>query len=245
MLDLSAIRGISLDLDDTLWPVWPTIGRAEQVLHDWLREHAARTAAAYPIPQALRELRLAVERDRPDLQHDLSGLRRESIRLAMARAGDDPELADTAFAVFFEERQNVELFDDVHQVLAALSARLPIVALTNGNADVHRTGIGQYFQGALHAREFGVGKPDRRIFEAAADLLGLPVGAVLHIGDDPVLDVKGAHEAGMQTVWVNRSGKEWGLDFAPGLEVTALATLPDALRASVADAMGRQARADG
>ncbi|KAF1018444.1 MAG: 5-amino-6-(5-phospho-D-ribitylamino)uracil phosphatase YigB [Paracidovorax wautersii] len=229
MLDLQKIQGISLDLDDTLWPVWPAIGRAEQVLLQWLQQHAPRTAAAYDSPQALRELRLAVERERPDLHHDLSGLRRESIRLALTRAGDDPALAEPAFTVFFDERQNVELFDDVHEVLGQLAAHLPIVALSNGNANVHRTGIGQYFRGAIHAREFGVGKPDRRIFEAAADALQVPVAAVLHIGDDPLLDVKGAHEAGMQTVWINRTGKAWALDFAPSLEVTALATVVKAL----------------
>ena len=27
-LDLSRIRAITLDLDDTLWPIWPTIARA-------------------------------------------------------------------------------------------------------------------------------------------------------------------------------------------------------------------------
>lgn len=230
MLDLQNIQGISLDLDDTLWPVWPAIGRAEEVLHRWLRQHAPRTARAFGSPQALRELRLAVERERPDLQHDLSGLRRESIRLAMARAGDDTALADAAFEVFFEERQKVELFGDVHQVLAALSARLPIVALSNGNASVHRTGIGQYFKDAVHAREFGVGKPDRRIFEAAARAIGLQAPQVLHIGDDPLLDVKGAHDAGMQTVWVNRTGKEWALEIAPSLEVAALATVVEVLR---------------
>ncbi|MEJ2804586.1 HAD-IA family hydrolase [Comamonadaceae bacterium PP-2] len=230
MLDLTRIQGISLDLDDTLWPVWPAIGRAEVVLHDWLRRHAPRTAQAYDSPQALRELRLAVERDRPDLHHDLSGLRRESIRLALTQSGDDPSLAETAFEVFFAERQNVELFDDVHEVLGTLAARLPLVALSNGNANVHRTGIGQYFRGAIHAREFGVGKPDRRIFEAAAQAIDLPVEQVLHIGDDAVLDVQGGNDAGMQTVWINRAGKAWGLPTPPSLEVTSLAAVVEALQ---------------
>ena len=40
MLDISKIKAISIDLDDTLWPIWPTIERAERVLHDWLTGHA-------------------------------------------------------------------------------------------------------------------------------------------------------------------------------------------------------------
>jgi putative hydrolase of the HAD superfamily len=42
MLNLSKIQAITLDLDDTLWPVWPTIARAEVVLHDWLEVHAPK-----------------------------------------------------------------------------------------------------------------------------------------------------------------------------------------------------------
>ena len=38
-------RAISLDLDDTLWPIWPVIEKAEQALHDFLCERCPRTAA--------------------------------------------------------------------------------------------------------------------------------------------------------------------------------------------------------
>jgi len=31
MLDLQRIRAISLDLDDTLWPIWPTIEVVEAI----------------------------------------------------------------------------------------------------------------------------------------------------------------------------------------------------------------------
>ena len=31
-LDTARIRAITIDLDDTLWPVWPTIARAEAAL---------------------------------------------------------------------------------------------------------------------------------------------------------------------------------------------------------------------
>jgi FMN phosphatase YigB (HAD superfamily) len=36
MLDLTTIKAITLDLDDTLWPIWPAIERAEKALDDWL-----------------------------------------------------------------------------------------------------------------------------------------------------------------------------------------------------------------
>jgi putative hydrolase of the HAD superfamily len=88
-LDVKRISAISLDLDDTLWPVWPTIERAERVLHAWLAKEAPKTAALLVEPGVLRELREATAKERSDLAHDLSALRRESIRTALRRAGED------------------------------------------------------------------------------------------------------------------------------------------------------------
>jgi len=100
MLDPSQIRAITLDLDDTLWPIWPTIHRAEEVLLLWLKERAAKTAQLFDTPKALRAIRERVEQERPDLRHDLSAMRRESIRLALRQAGDDEDLATPAFDLF-------------------------------------------------------------------------------------------------------------------------------------------------
>ena len=70
----------------------------------------------------LRELREATAKERSDLAHDLSALRRESIRTALRRAGEDPALADPAFDVFFAERQRVTLYDDALARAASGSA---------------------------------------------------------------------------------------------------------------------------
>ncbi|MBL8390227.1 MAG: HAD-IA family hydrolase [Hydrogenophaga sp.] len=229
-LDLSRIRAVTLDLDDTLWPVWPTITRAEQVLAEWLAQHAPATAALGADRLVLREVREQMGRDRPDLAHDLSALRRESIRRLLQRAGDDPGLAEPAFEVFFAERQRVDLFDDALPMLAFLSARFPVVALSNGNADVHRIGIGAHFRASVSAKEFGVGKPDPRIFHAGAEAAGVAPHEVLHIGDDAHLDGVGALNAGMQLAWVNRGGHAWDhAPLAPHLTVGDLHALCRAL----------------
>ncbi len=208
-LDVARIRAITLDLDDTLWPIWPTIERAERALSAWLHEHAPAAAALAGDPAALRAARQRVHAERPDLHHDLSALRRESIRAVLERAGDDPALAEPAFEVFFAERQRVVLYDDALPALQALAARFPVVAVSNGNADVVRVGLGAHFRASLSAREFGVGKPDPRIFHAAAAAAGVPPEAVLHVGDDAHLDAVGALGAGLQAAWLNRPGAPW------------------------------------
>lgn len=227
MLDIAKVRAVSIDLDDTLWPIWPTIERAEKVLHDWLVERAPMAAALFSSPSALREIRNYMAEQRPELKNDLSAVRRESIRLALYRAGENPLLADEAFEVFFAERQRVTLFDDAQAALEFLSSRFPMVSLSNGNADLERVGIAPYFRAAISAREFGVGKPDPRIFHAAAGAVEVPPEAVLHVGDDATLDALGALNAGMQAVWVNRSDHLWPHELQPHVTVANLTELCD------------------
>ena len=230
MLNLSRIRAITLDLDDTLWPIWPCIERAEKVLHHWLLEQAPATAALYADPHVRRVLREATEQEFAAQAHDLSLLRRESIRRALRQAGDDPGLAEPAFDLFFAERMRVDLFDDVHSTLDWLARRWPLYVVSNGNADVHQVGIGRYFAGSVNARQVGVAKPDPKIFHAAARALQLAPEDILHVGDDAALDVLGALGVGMQAVWVNRSEHLWSYETPhPHATVASMSELRDLL----------------
>jgi putative hydrolase of the HAD superfamily len=231
LLDIQRICAISLDLDDTLWPIWPTIERAEGVLQQWLLREAPKTASLLLTPGILRELREATAKERSDLAHDLSALRRESIRTALKRAGEDPALADPAFDAFFAERQRVTLYEDALPALKWLSERYPLVAISNGNADIHKTGVGRWFRTAFNARAFGSGKPHAPIFRAAAASVGLLPKDVLHVGDDAALDVVGALNAGMQAAWLVRDERPWEHGARPQLIVPNLHALCIALGA--------------
>lgn len=196
------IKAITLDLDDTLWPIWPAIRRAEKHLHEWLKENAPATAAATSVDQ-LRVVRERIEKQYPEHKHDLSFYRREAIRESLRENGDDENLADEGFKFFFSHRQNVELFNGSYAALEHLSKHFPIVAITNGNADLKLIGLEPFFQSTIRAQFFGVGKPDPRIFLEAARILDIEDHQqILHIGDDFELDVKGAYQVGFQTAWV-------------------------------------------
>lgn len=209
MLNPAQVSAITLDLDDTLWPILPTLERAEARLQSWLEAQAPATADQWRLPEHRRALRAEVNREHAALAHDLTHLRREMIALALRRAGDDAALAEPAFEVFFAARQCVECYADALPALERLAARYPLVSLSNGNADLHRVGLGAHFKAQVSAREAGVAKPDPRIFELAAEVAGVAPHQVLHIGDDALLDVLGALDAGMQTVWVNRERQHW------------------------------------
>ena len=231
MLNINKIQAITLDLDDTLWPVWPAIERAEKALEKWLSQHAPMTAALFSNASVRDDIRSFVVRTRPELKHNLSAVRREAIRVALYRAKENPLLAEQAFDVFFAERNQVSLYDDALLALEFLSARFPVVALSNGNADIQKIGIHHYFKASISAQEFGVGKPDPRIFHAAAGAVDVCPTTVLHIGDDAGLDVLGALNAGMQTAWLNRTDKLWIHDQNPHITVSNLTELCDSLGA--------------
>ena len=58
MLDLSKIKAIGLDLDDTLWPIWPTIARAEAQLTQWLSDCAPGAAQVFADPLGHQNVRV-------------------------------------------------------------------------------------------------------------------------------------------------------------------------------------------
>ena len=153
-----ANAAITLDLDDTLWPFAPIGARVEQVLHEWLLQHCPGTAERFPI-EAMRELRDRVFVERPDLAHDFSQLRKLSLIRAMELSGDDPIHADAAFETFYAERNRVEFYPDSLAALERLAARVPLAAISNGNADLARVGVSAHFVFQLGAREHGTPKP--------------------------------------------------------------------------------------
>ncbi|MDX1604652.1 MAG: HAD-IA family hydrolase [Candidatus Competibacterales bacterium] len=228
MLDPTVIRALSFDLDDTLWDIWPTIARAEQLLHDWLRRHHPAIPARYR-PHQLRELCRLIAEQQPEIAHDRSLLRKAALRHAADALALEAFCEHTAFEVFHQARNEVEFFSDALPSLSRLAERYPLVALSNGNADLRLVGIDHLFTVALNPASAGTAKPDPAMYRAACRALDLAPAQLLHIGDDPELDVIGAARAGLPTVWLNRGGRRWPGGPRPTLEVRNLIQLEQVL----------------
>lgn len=221
------IRAVTLDLDDTLWPFAPIGARIEQKIHAWLEQHSPATAARFPIA-VMRTLREQAFAANPHLVHDLSALRRLTLEHALRESGADLALLDPALEIFHAERNKVECYPDAIDALTRIAARVPVAALTNGNADLARCGLDAHFVFQLGAREHGAAKPQASIFHAACARLALPPAQVLHVGDHPLMDAAGAMGAGLRACWLNRQGAAWPLDQArPDLEFADLTALAD------------------
>lgn len=199
------IRAITLDLDDTVWPVASAIARAEAALEAFLAERAPRAARRWPA-EARRELRQRLDRERPHLAHDMTAQRRWMLERMLAEADEDTALAEAAYQAYFAARCQVDHYPDSLPALERLAARVPLAAVSNGNACLRTIGIDHLFSFQLGAGEFGVPKPGAGIFLAACERLGLPPGQVLHVGDDPTCDVAGAQGAGLHSCWIQRPG---------------------------------------
>jgi 2-haloalkanoic acid dehalogenase type II len=223
------ILAISLDLDDTLWPIEPAILRAEERLHVWLSEHCPPVAEAYPVP-AMRALRDRVSEEHPHLAHDFTAQRKISLRTALVPHGYDEDKVEAAFEVYFSARNDVEVYADTLPALRRLASRYPLISLTNGNADLQRIGLHSLFMHTISARELGIAKPDPAIFLHACERLRVAPAQVLHVGDDPDLDVRGAREAGLRTAWLNRRGETWSHSVQPDLTFSDLSALADWLQ---------------
>jgi putative hydrolase of the HAD superfamily len=227
----SAPLALSLDLDDTLWPIAPAIERAEAALDDYLRQRCPRTAEKYPVP-AMRALRERIAAAHPQHAHDFTLQRRLSLAHALRDAGDDEAHVDAAFDAFYAARNRIEFYPDALSALDRLAQRLPIAALTNGNADLGRIGISHRFAVFVSAHDEGHAKPDAPIFHSTCRQLGVAAGDVLHIGDDPWLDIAGAQGAGLRACWINRRNETWPTQLPPpDLAFSTLAALADWLDA--------------
>lgn len=228
------VLAITLDLDDTLWPFAPIGARIDQVLHDWMCEHSPVTAAMFPMAE-MRALRERAFAENPHLHHDLSALRRLALQEALHASGADPALLEPAYEAFFAARNQVECYPDALDALARIAARVPVAALSNGNADLQRIGIAHLFAFQLGAREHGAAKPAASIFHAACERLGVAPARVLHVGDHIEMDVAGAMSAGLRGCWINRESARWSHPtLQPDLQFDTLSGLADWLDANVA-----------
>ncbi len=223
------ISVITFDLDNTLWDVEPTLLRAEEAQQAWLREH--RPGAVDGMDHdALWEFKQSVWRRHPELAHHVSRMRIQTLYELQRRAGypeeESMQGAQQAFDVFLRERHKVELYEVALGVLQQLSQHYRLGALTNGNADIYKTDAGEYFDFAFLAEDIGAAKPHPDMFEAALARAGVEPEHVVHVGDDPDHDVRGALEAGMRTVWVNLRDKAWPGGPRADREITDLLELP-------------------
>ncbi len=225
------IQALTFDLDDTLYDNRPVIKKAEEKIVEFLHHH-------YPDLSALTShdfklLRFELKEQEPEIYHDVANWRHRSIIQAMVdnhyTVAQAREGADRAMEYFTYWRNQIKVPSETFETLAALRLRFPLAAITNGNADPARIGLGDYFDFVLTAGLNGRAKPYSDMYLEAATRFAVPAQEVLHVGDQFATDIMGALNAGMQACWINEypesSAELGGQTLLPNIEISQLASL--------------------
>ena len=220
------ITTLSFDLDDTLWDPRPALIAADKAQWLALAQRYPDLAEHFTRDQIF-VCRKQILADAPSIVGDVTALRIEvmyrlllSLDIAPAEAD---ESARMAFEAFMAKRNDVTLFPEAISMLKKVSESYTVVAITNGNADVFKMGIGLYFDLSVRADEVGIAKPDRGIFDLTWEKLGCQSSDAIHIGDSLENDVQGAINAGVTPIWYNPNREQNTLGVN---EVRALSELP-------------------
>lgn len=123
-----------------------------------------------------------------------------------------------------------KIYPDVIPALERLKANgVRLAVISNWDYSLHRVlrgaGIYDEFEVVIASLEEGMEKPDTRLFHMTLEKLGVDPDEAAHVGDDPIDDLKGARDAGMRAVLIDRSRK------APPSPpyISSLSQLPEAL----------------
>lgn len=196
---------ISFDLDDTLYDnrqvIHTTVEKTHQALQSW------HPALQFITIEQYQAVRCQVGLQQPELVDDATALRQATTQQVMRQAGLNPHQVEQGteqvMTVFRQWRSAIAIPATTHRTLALLAAQMPLVGITNGNADPRLLGIEAYFQFILRAGPDGKAKPAVDLYTLAAEQLALPPQRILHVGDDLETDIRGALAAGYQSCWIN------------------------------------------
>jgi putative hydrolase of the HAD superfamily len=195
---------IFFDIDGTLLDDRKATASGLDALH--ARFSAALAPSRDDLTARWREL---LDRHFPRfLRGEISMQEQRRARMRALIGDQDDEQLDAAFQIYLGGYQRGWTpFPDVVEVLSGLSE--PLGVITNGDreqqaAKLTDTGLASLFSVVVISEEFGVAKPDRRIFEEACRRAGVRTTNAVYVGDDWDKDIAGSLAAGLRPIWLRR-----------------------------------------
>lgn len=227
-------RAILIDLDDT---ILDDSGCVDACWADACAECAAPDLGYPELRAAIREYAdwwwSEAERHRRG-RLDLREATRQIVTEVFRRGGFGDESAACAIANRYRDlrEERATPFPGAIDALGHLrSVGVRLGMMTNGAGTAQRDKIerfklAQYFDHIVIEGEFGVGKPDRRVYDTLLRELSVDAADTWAIGDNLEFDVFGPMQLGIHGIWVDHKGR--GCDDRPQRPdriVTALADL--------------------
>lgn len=132
----------------------------------------------------------------------------DQLQIPVARTEEVVQTADKM--LYTKSGPYFHLFDDVLPTLDGLKEQgIKLAVVSNWDYSLHRIlevwELTPYFDFVVASLEFGVEKPEPAIFLHALQNMGVEPGSAIHVGDNPLDDVHGAQQVGMQARLIDRS----------------------------------------
>jgi putative hydrolase of the HAD superfamily len=157
------------------------------------------------------------------------------VRRALTAAGIEDVAAAKAIANAYRDRREATacLLPGAIETLEHFRSRgVKLAMITNGSGDgqrakIERFGLAPYFEGIFIEGEFGCGKPERAVYEAALAHVAVAPQAAWMVGDNLEWDVGMPQSLGLFGVWVDvqGSGLPPGANVRPDRTVRSIAEL--------------------
>lgn len=113
---------------------------------------------------------------------------------------------------FGDREPYFQVYEDVFPALELLvKSGIRLAIISNWDFTLHQIldhlGLSSYFQFVYVSLEHGYEKPHSHPFQVTLEALGLSAREVVHVGDDPIDDGKGAANAGIIPILISRTNK--------------------------------------
>jgi putative hydrolase of the HAD superfamily len=140
-------------------------------------------------------------------EEELVGFKRRNATMTAAEIGVDAPIE--VLAEVAERRISFNPYPESEAVLRRLKQiGTKIYAVSNWDIELVKVlddlGWSAYFDGVVASAVVGIEKPQGGIFEEALRVACVSRDRVVHVGNDPITDIEGASEAGIDTVLVDR-----------------------------------------
>ena len=210
-------KAILLDLDDTIIDLTTATENVWRVIGEQFAPQAGLSASAFAAAIAHTRAWFWEDAERHrKWRMKINEARGEIVRLALQHANVDAPQVPIAVSQMGESllHEGLQPFPGAIETLRHFRAQgIPLALLTNGASAPQRRKIAQFklepfFDCILIEGEFGVGKPDERVYKHALQQLNVQPHEAWMVGDRLEWEVAAPQRVGLAGIWVDfkRSG---------------------------------------
>jgi putative hydrolase of the HAD superfamily len=204
---------IFFDLDHTLWDFERNAEETKQEIYIryGLKDRGIESYQAFrekyvPINTGLWDLYRENKIEKDDLNF-------KRFYLTLCQFGIEDKVLGASMANDFIDgiSEKTFLFPYAVEILEYLNPKYLLYIITNGFEEVQyrklaKSGMDKYFTKIITSEAAGSKKPDSEIFRYAFELTGASLSESIMIGDDPLVDIGGARNFGIDQLFVNFDG---------------------------------------